>query len=155
MKIKKITINNRKKCFEIQVTKGLEYLFPYSKLEAKPSKGNKIIKVVIDKEIKSEGIIYTLTDGNEGTLHIDDILLYNKDPDYMKEIRLHNLTCEAIKIVKKKNISKSELARRLKATRMQLNRLLDPSFYGKTTDQMIKLLTALDYNVELVLKKAS
>jgi predicted XRE-type DNA-binding protein len=155
MKIKSIKVNNRKKCFEIITSDRREFIFPYSKLVLKPQQDNKIADVFVDKEIGLEGFTYVLENGNEDTVHIDDILFYNKNPDYMKEVRLHEMTCEALSLLEEKKVSKNEIARRMDCTKTQLNRLLDPTFYGKSTDQMIKLLNALDCKVEFNYSKAS
>jgi len=105
--------------------------------------------------LSNEGFTYLLQNGKEDTIHIDAVLDYNEDPDFMKEIRLHKMTVKAIELFKKKKITKAELRRRMDCSKVQLDRLLDTAFYGKTTDQMIKLLKALDCEVEILFKKAS
>jgi predicted XRE-type DNA-binding protein len=65
------------------------------------------------------------------------------------------MTLQALEILEKKKIAKNELIRRMGCTKSHLNRLLDTSFYGKSTDEMIRLLNALDYEVEFRLKKVS
>jgi hypothetical protein len=50
MKIQKVSHNNRKKAFEIS-TMGKQYLFPYAKLEIRPSPENPIKVLYIDQEL--------------------------------------------------------------------------------------------------------
>lgn len=155
LKVKNVEMNNRKKCFEITLSNKQEFTFPYSRLELKPTTKNKIEEVYIDKEVGPEGLTYILENGKEDTILVDYILDYHADPEYMKDLRLHEMTAKALNVLEKKKITRSELRRRMKCSAMQLNRLLDPAFYGKSTDQMIKLLRSLDYDVKLVYKRAS
>lgn len=149
IKIKTVQINNRKKHFEILCTNDSQYIFPYSQLKIKPRTKNPIQKVFPDKECGCLAFTYILTDKNEDTIPLDAVYHYNQDPEYMRKKRLYNLTCKAQKILKNRKISKSELARRMKSSPVQTGRLLDQTFYGKTTDQMIKLLNALDCEVDI------
>lgn len=153
MKIKSVAINNRKKTFEINTRNGETLIYPYSKLELLPSKMNHIVAAFIDPDIGGDGFCYQLSNGEEDTIHIDQILDYNQDPEYMRKMKLYQLSIDAQAIVEKKKITKNELVRRMKCSKIQLNRLLDQTFYSKTIDQMLKLFYALDIDVEFVLKK--
>ena len=124
------------------------FQYPYSKCELVPKKGNYVIDAYPDKELGGNGLEYVLEDGKKDSILLDQVLDYNKDPAYIKKARLYNLTVEAIKVFEKKNISKSELCRRMGISRIQLNRLLDTTCYSKSTDKMLELLNALDYKVE-------
>ena len=152
MKIEKVTPNNRKKAFEIQAD-GKEYLFPYAKLEIQPSRENRIKTVYIDAELSNEAFTYELESGDEGTVHIDHVLEYNRDPRYMRDLLLYNLTLTAQERVKSSSLSKRELIRRLGTSPAQFYRLLDQTNSKKTIDQLTTLLHVLDYEVEIVVKK--
>jgi hypothetical protein len=56
MKIKKVNVNNRKSRIEIGVYSGTMYPFPYSKLDPKPGRKNKIKDIYIDKELGNEAV---------------------------------------------------------------------------------------------------
>lgn len=86
---------------------------------------------------------------------MDSVLDYNGDPEYVKKSRLYKMTSQALDILEQKKIPKNELIRRMGCTKAHLSRLLDTAFYGKSTDEMIRLLNALDYDVEIRLKKVS
>lgn len=47
------------------------------------------------------------------------------------------------------NISKSEMARRMRTSRSQLDRLLDPAYITVQLDTMIKAATALGKNMQI------
>ncbi len=152
MKIKKVTVNNRKKAFELVTTKG-DFDFPFSRLHLKPTETNPIEDAFVDKELGSQGFTYQLMSGKEDTIHADQVLEYNKDPDYMRKMLLYKLTLQAQKMIDARGISKRELIRRLHTSPTQLYRLIDQTFYGKTIDQMVRLLSALDCPVDFTFEK--
>ena len=152
MKIKKVVPNNRKKAFEV-MTYREGYLFPYARLEVSPSPENPIARVYVDEELDNEAFTYELASGDEGTVHIDHVLEYNRDPRYMRNLLLYKLTLAAQQRVKSSPLSKRELIRRLGTSPAQFYRLLDQTNYRKSIDQLMALLQVLDYEVELVVKK--
>ncbi len=152
MKIKKVSQNNRKKAFEV-ATYRQGYLFPYAKLEIPPSRENPIARVYVDKELDNEAFTYELESGDEGTVHIDHVLEYNRDPRHMRDILLYKLTLAAQDRVKNSPLSKRELIRRLGTSPAQFYRLLDQTNYKKSMDQLMALLHVLDCEVDLVIKK--
>lgn len=151
MKIKGVTVNNSKKMFEVK-TSSKSYLFPYAKLEYKPSSKNKIIEVFVDEEFGREAFTYVLESGQEGTVHIDYVLEYNDDPSYLRDLLLYKLTLEAQSRVKKSSLSRREIIRRLGTSAAQFYRLLDQTNYRKSMDQMLSLLYVLDCEFDLIVK---
>ena len=152
MKIKKVLPNNRKKAFEV-VTYSRSYPFPYAKLEVPPSRENPMTRVYVDKELDNEAFTYELESGDEGTVHIDHVLEYNRDPRYIRDQVLYKLTLAAQQRVKSSSLSKRELIRRLGTSAAQFYRLLDQTNYKKSIDQLMALLHVLDCEVDLVVKK--
>jgi hypothetical protein len=80
------------------------------------------------------------------------VLDYNKDPAYMRDLLLYKLTLEAQDQVKKSQLSKRELIRRLGTSPAQLYRILDEENYRKSIDQVIGLLSVLDCQVDFSVK---
>ena len=152
MKIRKVTHNNRRKAFEI-TTYGKQYIFPYSQLEVPPSARDPIKIVRVDKELGNEGFTYKLESGTEGTIHIDHVLHYNRDPSYQRDQLLYKLTQTTRQRVKSSSLSKRELIRRMGTSPSQFYRLLDQTNYSKTIDQMTRLLSILDCEVDIIVKK--
>ena len=69
MKIRALKYNNRKKAFEIKTsTRSLQ--FPYSKVEPRPTVGDPIRQVFVDKELGNEAFTFILESGKEGVVHI-------------------------------------------------------------------------------------
>jgi hypothetical protein len=151
MKIKRVTHNNRSKAFEVR-TSTKRYLFPYAKLDVQPSPENPITTVDVDEELDNEAFTYELQSGAEGTVHIDHVLEYNRDPRYMRDQLLYKLTLEAKERVQNSPLSKRELIRRLGTSAAQFYRLLDQTNYKKSIDQLMALLHVLDCEVDLVVK---
>ncbi len=147
MKIKSVETNNRKKAIEIETSNG-RLTLPFSRLELKPSSKNGITNIYVDKELASNAVTYVLASGDEASVHIDAFLDYNKDPELLRNAALHQLTIEAIKLMKKSSLSKQEVIRRLKTSPSQLYRLLDTANYSKSIDEMLRLVSVLGYRVE-------
>lgn len=152
MRISRVLANNRRKAFEV-VAGRRTYILPYAKLEIRPSSTNKVTKAFVDKEIGREGFTYLLESGEEGTIHVDAVLEYNRDPGYMRDLLLYQLTLEAQKRVEQSPLSRREIVRRLSTSATQFYRLLDQTNYKKSVDQLLSLLGILDCDVELVVKE--
>lgn len=151
MKIRSVKHNNRKKAFEIKAsTRTLQ--FPYSKLDLEPSGGDPIDRVYVDKELANEGFTYELKSGKSGTVHIEQVLEYNQDPSYLRDVILYKLTVEAQKRLEKSALSKREIIRRLGTSATQFYRLLDQKNYQTSVDQLLSLLHVLDCDVDLVIR---
>lgn len=150
MKIKRVTANNRKKAFEVE-TAAEVYAFPYALLRIQPDAGNRVEDAFPDPDLGSEGFTYRLADGREDTVHLDAILEYNRDPDYLKDLLLHRLTLEAQKAVDSTDLSKREIIRTLGTSASQFYRLLDPTNRKKSVGQMLALLHLLGREVDVVI----
>ena len=152
MKIRRVAANQRRRAFDV-VTARTTYSFPFAKLRLQPTPTNKIEKAYVDRELGNEAFTYVLESGEEDTVHLDDVLYYNEDPGYMRDLLLHKLTVEAQKRVKRSPLSRRELIRRLGTSATQFYRLLDPTNYKKSVDQLLMLLRVLDCDVDLVIKE--
>ncbi|MGD1047933.1 MAG: hypothetical protein ABR899_04185 [Candidatus Krumholzibacteriaceae bacterium] len=151
MKIRRVSINNRKKVFEVKAS-SRTLVYPYSKLHPQPTLADRVAEAAVDEELGREGFTYVLESGREGTVHIDQVLEYNQDPGYLRNVILYKLTLEAQKRVEASPLSKREIIRRLGTSAAQLYRLLDQTNYRKSVDQMLVLLSVLDCDVDLVVR---
>ena len=154
MKIRKISTNNRRKVFEVRTSKG-ELRYPFAKLDPRPTSDDPVAEVWIDKELASEAFTYTLGSGREGTVHIEQVLEYNKDPDYLRDRLLYRLTLEAQRRVGESPLSRREIIRRLGTSAAQFYRLLDQTNYSKSVDQLVSLLQILDCDVDIIVRAKS
>ncbi len=83
---------------------------------------------------------------------MDQVLEYNEDPAYLKDLFLYQLTVEALNRMKSSALSKREIIRRLGTSPAQLYRLLDPTNYRKSAGQLLSLLGVLGCVVDLVVR---
>lgn len=151
MKIIKVLPNNRKKAFEVD-TRGSSYVFPYAVVRPTPTQENGVVSVRVDDEMDREGFVYTLASGDEGAVHIDHVMEYNRDPAHVADMLLYNLTLCAQEAVKKSELSTRELIKRLRTSPSQFYRLLDQTNYRKSMRQLLALLHLLQYDVDIVLR---
>ena len=151
MKIRSVRHNNRKKVFEVGTsTKTL--VFPFSKTRPTPTTEDPVTELSVDAEAGREAFSYVLHSGRTGTVHVEQVLEYNQDPTYLRDLLLYRLTLEAQKRVAKSPLSKREIVRRLGTSAAQLYRLLDQTNYRKSVDQLLALLQVLNCDVDLVVR---
>lgn len=151
MKIKSVGRDNRRQAFRVAASRAT-YWFPYAKAQPRPTSAHPVVKLYVDAELGSEAFTYELADGREGTVHIDQVLDYNRDPRYLRDLLIYRMTLVARERAESSLLSKRELIRRLKTSPAQLYRLLDPTNYTKSLDQLTALLSVLDCEVDLVVK---
>lgn len=154
MKIRSVRTNNRKHVFEVGTWRH-PYLFPYSKACPAPGAEDPILEVFVDEELGREAFTYKLSSGEEGTVHIEQVLEYNQDPSYLRNQLLYKLTIEAQKRIEESSLSKREIIRRLGTSPAQFYRLLDTTNYRKSVDKVLSLLHVLDCEIELVVRNKS
>lgn len=151
MKIRSVTHNSRRKTFEIRTsTKSLA--FPFYRAEPRPSATNPIAEIFVDAEVGREAFSYVLASGRTGTVHVEQVLEYNQDPSYLRNLLLYKLTLEAQRRITRSPLSKREIVRRLGTSAAQLYRLLDQANYRKSVDQLLALLQVLDCEIDLVVR---
>ena len=151
MKIRSVTHNNRKKTFEVKTsTKTLA--FPFAKADPTPTIQDPVASLSVDPEAGREAFTYTLHSGRTGTVHVEQVLEYNQDPNYLRDQLLYRLTLEAQKRIEESRLSKREIIRRLGTSAAQLYRLLDQTNYRKSVDQVLALLQVLNCDVDLVVR---
>jgi len=154
MKLKSVTDNNRRRAFEVSTSRQT-FLFPYAKCDPPPTPSDQVTEVSVDDELGREGFTYKMASGREGSVHIEQVLEYNQDPNYMRDLLLYKLTIEAQKRVAASPLSKREIIRRLGTSPAQFYRLLDSTDYRKSVDKILLLLHVLDCDVDLVVRARS
>jgi len=148
MKIRSVQSNNRARRFEVKTASSV-WRFPFTRCDPAPAAGDPVVEATVDRELGCEGFVYTLLSGRTGTVHIEQVLEYNEDPGYLRDILLHQLTVQAVRRIEQSSLSKREIVRRLGTSAAQLYRLLDTTNRRKTIDQMLRLLHVLDCDVQL------
>ncbi|MCC7123937.1 MAG: helix-turn-helix transcriptional regulator [Acidobacteria bacterium] len=151
MKIRSVKHNNRKKVFEV-VTSSKTFVFPFSKADPAPMVADPVTELSVDADTGRETFSYVLASGRLGTVHVEQVLEYNQDPSYLRDLLLYRLTLEAQRQIATSPLSKREVVRRLGTSATQLYRLLDQTNYRKSVDQLLALLQVLDCDVDLVVR---
>ncbi len=151
MKIKNIEVNRKKKTFSINAG-NTTYSYPFAKLDPVPLKKNPLTNFWLDADFGDEAFSFELKDGKTGTVHIDHVLEYNRDPNYMTELLLYKLTVEAKRHVENTNLSNREIIRRLGTSPAQYYRLLDQTNVTKSVNKMFNLLQVLGCEIDVVFK---
>jgi hypothetical protein len=137
--------------FELRTsTKTL--VFPFSRAEPTPTAEDPVTELSVDAEAGREAFSYVLHSGRTGSVHVEQVLEYNQDPTYLRDLLLHRLTLEAQKRVARSPLSKREIVRRLGTSAAQLYRLLDQTNDRKSVDQLLALLQVLNCDVDLVVR---
>ncbi len=149
MKLQNVSANNRKKGFSVKTRRGVLW-YPYARLELPPSSKDPLVDVAVDPEVAREGFTYRLKSGKEGVVLAEQVLEYNQDPGYLRDLLLYKLTLEAQKRVAASRLSRREIIRRLQTSATQFYRLIDQTNYRKSIDQVLSLLHVLDCEVDLV-----
>ena len=127
-------------------------MFPFSKAELSPSVQDPIAELFVDPDAGREAFTYLLHSGRAATVHVEQVLEYNQDPRYLRDLLLYRLTLEAQKRIAESPLSKREIERRLGTSAAQLYRLLDQTNYRKSVDQVLALLQVLNCDVDLVVR---
>ena len=150
MKIRNVEANNRKAEFRVVTYSGKAYVFPYVKAHPQPASDDKVADAYVDQELAKEAFTYVLESGDEGSIHLDQVLEYNDDPTYLGDLLTYQLTVEARRRIEESGLSRREVARRLKTSVPQLYRLLDTTNTRKSINQLVSLLQVLNCSVDLV-----
>jgi len=153
MKIRRVTLNNRKNEFAVITRSGAEYAFPYSEAKPRPSADDRVGELSVDKELGNEAFTYVLESGKEGSIHVEQVLEYNGDPKYLADLLTYKLSLEAQTLITSSGLSRRQVAKRLRTSVPQLYRLLDPANTRKSMSQLVALLHILGCDVDLVVKK--
>ena len=148
MKIRTAAFNNRRKAFDVEAG-GALHVLPFSRVEPVPGTDDPVVDVSVDTDTARETFTFTLRSGATGTVHVEQVLEYNKDPHYLRDALLYQLTLESQKRVAASPLAKREIMRRLGTSATQLYRLLDQTNYQKSIDQLLALLYVLDCQVDV------
>ncbi len=154
MKIRSARLNNRRRMFELTAGQR-SFQFPYAKAQPSPTPADPVVELSIDRELGSEAVTYRLDSGREGTVHIEQVLEYDQDPGYLRDLLLYRVTLEAQARLEASELSRREIIRRLGTSPAQFYRLLDPTNRRKSLDKMLALLAVLDCEVDLVVRPKS
>lgn len=142
-------LNNRKQLFEIDLPGLPDLVFPYALARPRPRRDDPVVKAFFGDEVVDRGIVYVLRSGAWGWVMAADVLAYNRDPGYQRDMVLYALTLRTKKLVEESGLGIREISRRLETSPAQLYRLLDQTNYRKSVDQLIRLLSVIGHDIAI------
>jgi hypothetical protein len=154
VKIQSVSTNNRRHRFEVHTHRGV-YDLPYSRTSPSPTPTNKVVEVGPDPDLGNEAFTYRLASGDEGSVHLDSVLEFNEDPEYMADLTLYNLSVEAKRRLESSGLSMRQVADTLGTSPTQVYRLLDPDNRRKSMRQVVALFSVLGCDVEVHVRERS
>jgi hypothetical protein len=83
LEITSLKPNNHIRAFEVGTRRG-RLRFPYAKADPLPTPEDPVVDVFVDEELGREGLTYVLASGAQGSVHVEQVLEYNRDPCYMR-----------------------------------------------------------------------
>lgn len=150
-KFKKVEFNNKKKVFRLTYNSGLTVECPYIAFGIK----EKVIDAGPDKEVGNHSFYFVLESGKQDYVPFDQPLYISNNPDYMRQELMFELTMKIQNMIENAGISKRELARSLKTSVTQINRLLDQTNYNKDLSRLIQIASLLNYDFDWEFKKVA
>lgn len=87
MKIRSVQYNDRKKTFELR-TSTKRLVFRFSRSAPAPTVEDPVRDVLVDDEAGREAFTYVRHSGRTGTVHVEQVLEYNQDPTYLRNLLL-------------------------------------------------------------------
>ena len=151
MKIRSVRFSNRRQMFEV-TTWSKTFPFPYGKALPTPTADDPVVSCLVDDELAREAFVVATMSGRETTVHIEQVLEYNRDPGYLHDLFLYELTLEAQRRVNVSDLSRDEIIRRLGISEAQFDRLLDQTNYRKSVDRVLNLLHVLNCDVQVIVR---
>ena len=154
MKVGRVTLNARERAFHVRLGRKT-FRFPFAKSDPVGTANDPVVRAWADPELAYQGFSFVTASGKEGSVLVDQVLEYNRDPRLLRKLTLHALTARALETLEHSGLSKREVIRRLGTSPSQFYRLIDPANYQKTIDQMLALLSVLGCNVEFTVTTES
>ena len=150
MKFRSATFSNRKKEIHIVYASGKKAVVHYGSLGIT----NPVAHIQVDAETAGRTLKIEFADGKTDYMPYDQPLFLIKDPEYMLRDHIENIVARINEEIDSKNISKKYLARQLKTSDNQVQRLLNPRIVNKNLTQLYKLAALLGLDFEVSVKAA-
>ena len=146
-RFKKVDFSNHRRELYLTYRSGKTVTLHFSALGIK----QKIASAHIDEETRGSSAVLNFTDGTVDYLPYDQPLHLARDPDYLLQEHIELITAQILAEIHKKKISKKHLARQLKTSDNQIQRLLDPTILNKNLSQLYKLASLVGLEAKLFL----
>ena len=150
MKFKSAKFSNKKKEIYIGYTSGKKVTIHYGSLGI----SHHIKTIQVDKETLGKSLKIEFVNGEIDYIPYDQPLFLVKDPEYMLHNHIEDIVSRINEEIRRKKISKKHLARQLKTSDNQIQRLLNPNILNKNLSQLYKLASLLGLEFKVSVKVA-
>lgn len=150
MKFKSAKFSNKKKEIYIGYTTGKKAVIHYSSLGI----SHHIKNIQVDKETLGKSLKIEFVNGKTDYVPYDQPLFLIKDPEYMLHNHIEHIVSRINEEIKRKKMSKRHIARQLKTSDNQIQRLLNPNILNKNLSQLYKLASLLGLEFKVSVKVA-
>ena len=150
MKFKSATFSNRKKEIHVVYASGKTAVVHYGSLGITDTLKN----IEVDKETSGRSLKIEFVNGKTDYMPYDQPLFLIKDPEYMLHNHIEHIVARINEEIGRKKIPKKHLARQLKTSDNQVQRLLNPQIVNKNLTQLYKLASLLGLEFEVTVKAA-
>ncbi|MBI2027715.1 MAG: hypothetical protein HYS98_07960 [Deltaproteobacteria bacterium] len=151
LRILNIVLNNRKKELTLTYSNKKKITVHYGQIGIISNLRN----ATVDPESSGHAFVLEKEDGKREFVPYDVPLLLSKDPDYLYQTEIEELIADIKLKMREKGISKKYLARQLKTSDMQVERLLNPNIINKNFEQLHYIAYILGMNLYFEMKKAA
>ena len=150
MKFKSAKFSNKKKEIYIVYTTGKKAVIHYSSLGI----SHPIKNIQVDKETLGKSLKIDFINGKTDYIPYDQPLFLIKDPEYILHNHIENIVSRINEEIRRKKMSKKHIARQLKTSDNQIQRLLNPNILNKNLSQLYKLASLLGLEFKVSVKVA-
>lgn len=147
-KFKSAEANNRKKQITVSYTSGKRISIHYSSLGITEN----IKRVWIDSETRGQSVGMEYENGKTDYMPYDQPLAIAKDSEFVLQNQIENLIAQIKEAIHAKKISKRYLAEQLHTSDNQIQRLLNPAILNKNLEQLYRIGSLLNLDLELSAK---
>lgn len=148
---KSAAFSNKSKEIELVYTSGKRVTLLYASLNLK----KKIQRVWVDRETKGKSVGMEFEDGLVDYLPYDQPLAIVKDPEYILQNHIERITAQIKDEIARQKIPRRFLARQLKTSENQIQKLLNPEILNKNLGQLYKMVSLLGLECEIQIRKAA
>ena len=150
MKFKSASFSNRKRELHIVYVSGKKAVVHYGSIGIT----DPIKRIQVDKETSGRSLKIEFANGKADYMPYDQPLFLIRDPEYMLRDHIENVVARINEEIDRKKISKKYLARQLKTSDNQVQRLLNPRIMNKNLTQLYKLAALVGLEFEVSVKAA-
>ena len=150
MKFKSASFSNRKREIHIVYVSGKKAVVHYGSIGIT----DPIKRIQVDKETSGRSLKIEFANGKADYMPYDQPLFLIRDPEYMLRDHIENVVARINEEIDRKKISKKYLARQLKTSDNQVQRLLNPRIMNKNLTQLYKLAALVGLEFEVSVKAA-